>query len=99
MINQLGRKISLTQGIETREAKSRSEYSLILTPNLFIAIIAPLNVYEAECKQFGVRIAVNDYFETSNLPRPPLIYLLQFNGTYNLLLTYILTLIDNNTKE
>ena len=25
--------------------------------------------------------------------------LLQFNGTYNLLLTYILTLIDNNTKE
>ena len=26
-------------------------------------------------------------------------YLLQFNGTYNLLLTYILTLIDNNTKE
>ena len=27
------------------------------------------------------------------------IYLLQFNGTYNLLLTYILTLIDNNTKE
>ena len=27
------------------------------------------------------------------------IYLLQFNDTYNLLLTYILTLIDNNTKE
>ena len=54
--------MSLTQGIETRElsSKSRSEYSLILTPNLFIAIIAPLNVYEAECKQFGVRIAGDD---------------------------------------
>ena len=39
--------------------------------NLFTAIMisAPKDVYVAECKQFGVCIAVDDFFETSNLPR------------------------------
>ena len=39
--------------------------------NLFTAIMisAPKDVYVAECKQFGVYIAGDDFFETSNLPR------------------------------
>ena len=36
---------------------------------LFTAISAPWDVYVAECKQFGVCIAGDDFFETSNLPR------------------------------
>ena len=30
-----------------------------------------LNVYAAECEIFGVRIAGDDFFETSNLSRSP----------------------------
>ena len=37
--------------------------------NSFTAISAPLDVYVAQCKQFGVCIASDDFFETSNLPR------------------------------
>ena len=38
--------------------------------NLFTAIGAPLYVYAAEFKQFGVWIAGDDFFETANLPQP-----------------------------
>ena len=44
--------MSLTQGIETR---------------LYIASSAPLDVYGAECKQFGVCIIGDDFFETFEL--------------------------------
>ena len=39
-----------------------------MLPNLLIAISALKDVYVAECKQFGVGIAGDDFFETSNLP-------------------------------
>ena len=42
-----------------------------IASQFFIAISVPLNVYAAECKLFGVRIAGDDFFETSNLPQPP----------------------------
>ena len=42
-----------------------------MLPNLFIAISAPYGVYVAECKQFSVCIAGDDFFQTSNLPRSP----------------------------
>ena len=37
--------------------------------NLFIAISASLNDFTVECKQFGVCITGDDFFETSNLPK------------------------------
>ena len=37
-----------------------------IASQFFIAISVPLNVYAAECKLFGVRIAGDDFFETSN---------------------------------
>ena len=42
-----------------------------MLPNLFIAISAPWDVFIAECKQFGVCIAGDDFFETLNLPQSP----------------------------
>ena len=35
-----------------------------MLPNLLIAISALKDVYVAECKQFGVGIAGDDFFET-----------------------------------
>ena len=49
--------MSLTQGIETR---------------LYIASSAPLDVYGAECKQCGVCIIGDDFFETLNFTPSPL---------------------------
>ena len=37
--------------------------------NLFIAISASLNDFTVECKQFGVCITGDDFFEPSNLPK------------------------------
>ena len=62
LMNQGGRKVSLTKGIETRVTSNEHEYSLICFPIYSLQSALP-------CKQFGVRIAVNDFFETLNLPR------------------------------
>ena len=42
-----------------------------MLPNLFIEINVPSDVYVAECKQFGVCIAGDGFFQTSNLPQSP----------------------------
>ena len=72
LMKQLGRKMSLTQGIETRVIERVMKQILTnMLPNLFIAISAPWDVLVAECKQFGVCIAGDDFFETLNLPQSP----------------------------
>ena len=68
------------------------------------------DIFHATLYQTKKKIWETPYFSLSNATHPwplplaglayfifILFYLLQFNGTYNLLLTYILTLIDNNT--
>ena len=42
-----------------------------MLPNLFIEINVPSDVYVAKCKQFGVCIAGDGFFKTSNLPQSP----------------------------
>ena len=69
VMNHLGRKIWLTQGIKTCVllSKQQNKYTNML-PNLLITSSLPLDIYAVECKQFGVCIMGDNFFETLNLP-------------------------------